>query len=47
MAMAVSIMFGLALGSVLTMIGVPVLYAMFYGVEKPEKIMKPAAGRER
>jgi multidrug efflux pump subunit AcrB len=31
-SMAVSIMFGLALGSVLTMIGVPVLYACFYRV---------------
>ncbi|MBX3435673.1 MAG: efflux RND transporter permease subunit [Pirellulales bacterium] len=35
-AMAVAIMFGLALGSVLTMIGVPVLYACFFRVEVPD-----------
>jgi multidrug efflux pump subunit AcrB len=34
-SMAVSIMFGLALGSGLTMIGVPVLYACFYRVRTP------------
>ncbi|WP_459556706.1 efflux RND transporter permease subunit [Lacunimicrobium album] len=36
-SMAVAIMFGLALGSCLTMIGVPVLYACLYGVPSPEK----------
>lgn len=34
-AMAVAIMFGLALGSVLTMVGVPVLYACFFRVPSP------------
>ncbi len=34
-SMAVSIMFGLALGSVLTMIGVPVLYACIYRLPRP------------
>jgi multidrug efflux pump subunit AcrB len=33
-SMAVVIMFGLAIGSVLTMIGVPVLYACFYGIKE-------------
>jgi multidrug efflux pump subunit AcrB len=36
-SMAVSIMFGLALGSVLTMIGVPVLYAIIYRVPTPRE----------
>jgi multidrug efflux pump subunit AcrB len=36
-SMAVSIMFGLALGSCLTMIGVPVLYACFYRVPMPSR----------
>jgi multidrug efflux pump subunit AcrB len=35
-SLAVAIMFGLALGSCLTMIGVPVLYACFYGVTVPD-----------
>ena len=34
-AMAVAIMFGLALGAVLTMLGVPVLYALLYRVPSP------------
>jgi multidrug efflux pump subunit AcrB len=34
-SMAVSIMFGLALGSVLTMIGVPVLYACIFRLPRP------------
>jgi multidrug efflux pump subunit AcrB len=34
-AMAVAIMFGLALGSCITMIGVPVLYACFYKLTPP------------
>ena len=33
--MAQTIMFGLAFGTVLTMVLVPVLYAMFYKVEQP------------
>ena len=35
-AMAVAIMFGLALGACLTMIGVPVLYACFYRIPTPK-----------
>jgi multidrug efflux pump subunit AcrB len=34
-SMAQTIMFGLAFGTVLTMVLVPVLYAMFYNVEQP------------
>ena len=34
-SMAQTIMFGLAFGTVLTMVLVPVLYAMFYKVEIP------------
>ncbi len=37
-SMAVTIMFGLAFGTVLTMFAVPVLYAIFYKVSKPEVI---------
>lgn len=36
-SMAVSIMFGLALGSVLTMVGVPVLYAIVFRVPTPRE----------
>jgi len=36
-SMAVTIMFGLLVGSVLTMILLPVLYALFYGLPSPEK----------
>ena len=32
-SMAVTIMFGLAFGTVLTMVVVPVLYAMFYKIQ--------------
>jgi multidrug efflux pump subunit AcrB len=47
-SMAVSIMFGLALGSVLTMIGVPVLYACFYRVQVPrsEAVAEALAANE-
>jgi multidrug efflux pump subunit AcrB len=38
--MAVTIMFGLAFATVLTMVLVPVLYALLYRVQAPE----PAAG---
>lgn len=33
--MAVTIMFGLAFGTVLTMVVVPVLYALFYRLKVP------------
>jgi multidrug efflux pump subunit AcrB len=36
-SMAVTIMFGLAFGSVLTMVAIPVLYAIFYRVEVPPR----------
>jgi len=35
-ALAVTIFFGLIVGSVLTMVMVPTLYAMFYGIRAPE-----------
>ena len=35
-SMAVTIMFGLALGTVLTMVVAPVLYALFYRVSSPQ-----------
>jgi multidrug efflux pump subunit AcrB len=35
--MAITIMAGLAFGTVLTMIVVPVLYCMFYKVESPKQ----------
>jgi multidrug efflux pump subunit AcrB len=35
--MAITIMAGLAFGTVLTMVVVPVLYCMFYKVPSPEK----------
>ena len=36
-SMAVTIMFGLAFGTILTMVLVPVLYALLYRLEPPEK----------
>jgi Cu/Ag efflux pump CusA len=35
--MAVTIMFGLAFGTILTMVLVPVLYALLYRLEPPDK----------
>ncbi len=37
-SMAITIMFGLAFGTVLTMVVVPVLYAVFYRIKVPKKI---------
>jgi multidrug efflux pump subunit AcrB len=52
-SMAVAIMFGLALGSCLTMIGVPVLYSCFYNISAPrsetpapEPALEPAGQAE-
>jgi Cu/Ag efflux pump CusA len=35
-SMAVTIMFGLAFGTILTMVLVPVFYATFYGIPNPD-----------
>jgi len=45
-SLAVVIMFGLAIGSAITMILVPVLYAMFYRVRRGEPGSAPPAGVE-
>jgi Cu/Ag efflux pump CusA len=42
-SMAVTIMFGLAFGTILTMVLVPVLYALLYRLQLPDKAA-PVAG---
>ena len=39
-SMAVTIMFGLAFGTILTMVVVPVLYAIFYKIQVPSSVIK-------
>ena len=37
-SMAITIMFGLAFGTILTMVVVPVLYAAFYRIKVPKEM---------